>query len=150
MWEAIRRQTDMVSQLNFIIKELKGAKLKAQRAAERLREMVAESGPCGELTVLRVPLPLNPAILLAGKVCTSTRVCLWSVAQFSVVESGPCRELTVLQVSLPLNPPSCLQVECAGHMVYVCGLWFKSLWSMWGANGVAGAAATQPCQPASR
>ena len=40
--------------------------LKAARGTERLREMVSESGACGELTSIRVPLPLDPVILLNG------------------------------------------------------------------------------------
>eukprot|EP00798_Chlamydomonas_sp_ICE-L_P029142 gene29142-32360_t len=66
VWEAIRRQTDMVSQLGYIARELKVGKLKANRASQRLQEMVAESGACGELTSMRVPLPLDPNILLDG------------------------------------------------------------------------------------
>ncbi|MEW5302904.1 MAG: hypothetical protein WDW36_005643 [Sanguina aurantia] len=68
VWEAIRRQTDMVSQLNYIIKELKGSKVKASRATERLREMISETGPCGELMSCRLPLPLNPCLLLDGMI----------------------------------------------------------------------------------
>lgn len=106
VWEAIRRQTDMVSQLAYIVKELKASgvcrphsqaclsgfaglvglmqgdqpsdcplhvhsqmsRLKAVRATERLREMLSASGPCEELTSVRVPLPLNPDMLLEGLV----------------------------------------------------------------------------------
>eukprot|EP00877_Chromochloris_zofingiensis_P002248 jgi/Chrzof1/12023/Cz06g18140.t1 len=68
VWEAIRRQTDMVSQLAYIIKEVKGSRLKAARATERMWEMLSENGPCSELTSSRVPLPLNPHILLEGLV----------------------------------------------------------------------------------
>jgi phosphatidylinositol 3-kinase len=42
------------------------SRFKATRATERMREMVAENGPCSELTALRVPLPLNPCLLLEG------------------------------------------------------------------------------------
>jgi hypothetical protein len=42
------------------------SRFKATRATERMREMVAENGPCSELTALRVPLPLNPGLLLEG------------------------------------------------------------------------------------
>ncbi|EFJ45030.1 hypothetical protein VOLCADRAFT_40672, partial [Volvox carteri f. nagariensis] len=62
----IRKQVDLVKQLKAVIRELKSAKIKAARATERLREMISESGPCGELTALRVPLPLDPNIVLAG------------------------------------------------------------------------------------
>lgn len=68
VWEAIRRQTDMVSQLAYVNRELKVSKLRAARATERLREMVSETGTCGELTTCRVPLPLNPNIMLEGLV----------------------------------------------------------------------------------
>ncbi|GIL50816.1 hypothetical protein Vafri_6947, partial [Volvox africanus] len=64
--DTIRRQVDLVKQLKAVIRELKSSKIKAARATERLREMVSESGPCGELTALRVPLPLDPNIVLAG------------------------------------------------------------------------------------
>eukprot|EP00879_Flechtneria_rotunda_P010868 GHRR01011358.1.p1 GENE.GHRR01011358.1~~GHRR01011358.1.p1 ORF type:complete len:821 (+),score=283.38 GHRR01011358.1:733-3195(+) len=66
VWAAIRRQTDMMSQLAYITKELKMSRLKAARATERMREMVAENGPCSELTTAKVPLPLNPLVLLEG------------------------------------------------------------------------------------
>lgn len=106
VWEAIRRQTDMMSQLAYIVKDVKVrhvlgrevavsaayrpqqlsqtplthllppnffaqpqmARLKAARATERLREMLSASGPCEELTTVRVPLPLNPNMLLEGLV----------------------------------------------------------------------------------
>jgi hypothetical protein len=42
------------------------SRFKATRATERMREMVAENGPCSELTALHVPLPLNPGLLLEG------------------------------------------------------------------------------------
>lgn len=42
------------------------SRFKATRATERMREMVAESGPCSELAALRVPLPLQPSTLLEG------------------------------------------------------------------------------------
>ncbi|GIL80848.1 hypothetical protein Vretimale_9438 [Volvox reticuliferus] len=64
--DTIRRQVDLVKQLKAVIRELKSSKIKAARATERLREMISESGPCGELTALRVPLPLDPNIVLAG------------------------------------------------------------------------------------
>ncbi len=41
--------------------------VRAARATERFRDMVSESGPCGELTVQHVALPLNPNILLEGE-----------------------------------------------------------------------------------
>jgi phosphatidylinositol 3-kinase len=44
------------------------SRLKAARATERLREMLSANGPCEELTTLRVPLPLNPSLLLEGLV----------------------------------------------------------------------------------
>lgn len=44
------------------------ARLKAARATDRLREMLSASGPCEELTTVRVPLPLNPDMLLEGLV----------------------------------------------------------------------------------
>ncbi len=66
VFEAIRRQTDMLSQLQFAIRELKGSKLKAARATAKLQELVGEAGACGELTALRVPCPLDPYILLDG------------------------------------------------------------------------------------
>lgn len=44
------------------------SRLKAVRATERLREMLSASGPCEELTTVRVPLPLNPNMLLEGLV----------------------------------------------------------------------------------
>jgi phosphatidylinositol 3-kinase len=44
------------------------SRLKAVRATERLREMLSTNGPCEELTTLRVPLPLNPSLLLEGLV----------------------------------------------------------------------------------
>ena len=69
MFEAIRRQTDMLSQLQYLIKDLKGSRLRAARATARLQELVSEAGPCGELTVMRVPLPLDPAVLLDGAQC---------------------------------------------------------------------------------
>lgn len=31
------------------------------------QELVSEAGPCGELTVMRVPLPLDPVVLLDGE-----------------------------------------------------------------------------------
>ncbi|PNW88579.1 hypothetical protein CHLRE_01g035500v5 [Chlamydomonas reinhardtii] len=64
--DTIRRQVDLVKQLKAVIRELKSSKIKAARATERLREMVSETGACGELTALRVPLPLDPHIVLAG------------------------------------------------------------------------------------
>jgi phosphatidylinositol 3-kinase len=67
VFEAIRRQTDMLSQLQFAIRELKGNKLRAARATAKLQELVNESGACGELTALRVPCPLDPNILLDGE-----------------------------------------------------------------------------------
>lgn len=42
------------------------SRVRATRATERMREMLAENGPCSELTSSRVPLPLNPAVLLEG------------------------------------------------------------------------------------
>lgn len=42
------------------------SRFKAARATERMREMVAENGPCSELTICKVPLPLNPSVLLEG------------------------------------------------------------------------------------
>ncbi|KAF8067321.1 Phosphatidylinositol 3-kinase [Scenedesmus sp. PABB004] len=66
VWAAIRRQTEMMSQLAYISKELKMSRFKAARATERMREMLAEQGPCSELASARVPLPLNPAVLLEG------------------------------------------------------------------------------------
>ncbi|KIY96448.1 phosphatidylinositol 3-kinase [Monoraphidium neglectum] len=68
VWEAIRRQTDMVSQLAYIVKDIKMSRLKAARATDRLREMLSADGPCEELTAARVPLPLNPSLLLEGLV----------------------------------------------------------------------------------
>lgn len=66
--DVIRRQTDMVSQLAYINKDVKASKLKAAKAGEKLRVMIEETGPCGELTALKVPLPLNPLIMLDGVV----------------------------------------------------------------------------------
>eukprot|EP00200_Dunaliella_tertiolecta_P009890 CAMPEP_0202375868 /NCGR_PEP_ID=MMETSP1127-20130417/6472_1 /ASSEMBLY_ACC=CAM_ASM_000462 /TAXON_ID=3047 /ORGANISM="Dunaliella tertiolecta, Strain CCMP1320" /LENGTH=1054 /DNA_ID=CAMNT_0048973485 /DNA_START=2551 /DNA_END=5712 /DNA_ORIENTATION=+ len=66
VFEAIRRQTDMLSQMQYLIKDLKGSRLRAARATARLQELVSEAGPCGELTVMRVPLPLDPGVLLDG------------------------------------------------------------------------------------
>ncbi len=40
--------------------------LQVANKTERLREMVSETGVCGELTSLRLPLPLNPSIMLEG------------------------------------------------------------------------------------
>lgn len=68
VWEAIRRQTDMWSQLSYMVKELKSSRLKAARATERLREMLSEGGPCEEMTSMRVPLPLDPNIMMEGLV----------------------------------------------------------------------------------
>lgn len=39
-WQAIRRQTDMVSQLAYVSKEIKMGRMRAARATEKLREMV--------------------------------------------------------------------------------------------------------------
>jgi hypothetical protein len=44
------------------------SRLKAARGTERLREMLSVNGPCEELTTVRVPLPLNPSMLLEGLV----------------------------------------------------------------------------------
>lgn len=44
------------------------SRLKAARATERMREMLSVNGPCEELTTSRVPLPLNPHLLLEGLV----------------------------------------------------------------------------------
>ncbi|KAF6260720.1 phosphatidylinositol 3-kinase [Scenedesmus sp. NREL 46B-D3] len=78
VWLAIRRQTDMMSQLAYITKELKRLTCSAATATPAdvarqgrarhgaLREMVAENGPCSELAVLRAPLPLDPSLLLEG------------------------------------------------------------------------------------
>lgn len=38
----------------------------AVKKADRLREMISDSGPCGELSHSTMPNPLDPTILLAG------------------------------------------------------------------------------------
>jgi phosphatidylinositol 3-kinase len=58
----------MRGQLSWLTKELKTAKLRAVRATQRLQEVVSESGPLSELLTIRVPLPLDPSILLCGLV----------------------------------------------------------------------------------
>ncbi|KAK9811578.1 hypothetical protein WJX72_006428 [[Myrmecia] bisecta] len=62
----ISLQMGMVAQLRHIVQELKAMRGNSAKKAERLREMVSEYGQCGELSQIRVPLPLDPAIMLAG------------------------------------------------------------------------------------
>ncbi|GLC43266.1 hypothetical protein PLESTF_000410600 [Pleodorina starrii] len=91
--DTIRRQVDLVKQLKAVIRELKTTKIKAARAAERLREMVSESGPCGELTGLRVPLPLDPNIVLAGivpKECSVFKSAMLPLRLSFRIEALPC------------------------------------------------------------
>ena len=38
----------------------------AAKRAEQLRRMVGEYGQCSELAHVRVPLPLDPAVMLTG------------------------------------------------------------------------------------
>ena len=46
--------------------ELKTTRVRAARATQRLQEVASESGPLSELLTLRVPLPLDPRIMLTG------------------------------------------------------------------------------------
>eukprot|EP00878_Enallax_costatus_P023360 GHUV01024844.1.p1 GENE.GHUV01024844.1~~GHUV01024844.1.p1 ORF type:complete len:134 (-),score=18.77 GHUV01024844.1:478-879(-) len=57
------RQMNVATLLSWM---LQMSRVRATRATERMREMLAENGPCSELTSSRVPLPLNPAVLLEG------------------------------------------------------------------------------------
>ncbi|GMH39569.1 hypothetical protein BSKO_07467 [Bryopsis sp. KO-2023] len=66
VWDNIRRQIEMVAQLQHISKELKTGGRRSDKRTAHLREMLSENGSCGELTTLRVPLPVEPTILLTG------------------------------------------------------------------------------------
>ena len=66
--------------------------------------MVSETGPCGELTVLRVPLPLDPAILLDGAMRIGTLGFHMSFRDRDAIMSWVLRELARLRVPLPLDP----------------------------------------------
>ncbi|KAG2448608.1 hypothetical protein HYH02_006498 [Chlamydomonas schloesseri] len=100
--DTIRRQVDLVKQLKAVIRELKSSKIKAARATERLREMVSENGPCGELTALRVPLPLDPHIVLAGivpKECSVFKSAMLPLRLSFRIEAAP------MNWKAPLLPP---------------------------------------------
>ncbi|CAK0784160.1 hypothetical protein CVIRNUC_007363 [Coccomyxa viridis] len=60
---AIPRQMEVVAMLRHINSELKGT---AAKRAEQLRRMVGEYGQCSELAHVRVPLPLDPTVMLTG------------------------------------------------------------------------------------
>jgi len=63
---------------------LQGSRLRAARATARLQELVSEAGPCGELTVMRVPLPLDPGVLLDGECAQSCDLPLLNITYITV------------------------------------------------------------------
>ena len=65
LWDDIRRQIELVTQLGAVKREL-GSLRTAMKKEERLHELLSESGLCGELASLRLPLPLDPTVLLTG------------------------------------------------------------------------------------
>ena len=65
LWDDIRRQMELVAQLTAVKKEMVSLRT-AARKKERLIELLSESGLCGELASLRLPLPLDPTVLLTG------------------------------------------------------------------------------------
>jgi phosphatidylinositol 3-kinase len=70
VWEAIRRQTDMIAQLGYVVTQLKKSGLRAAKATEKLRTLLSPAdGPCGELASAVLPSPLDPSeVLLEGLV----------------------------------------------------------------------------------
>ena len=65
LWDDIRRQMELVAQLTAVKRETESLRT-AARKKERLHELLSESGLCGELASLRLPLPLDPNVLLTG------------------------------------------------------------------------------------
>ena len=65
LWDDIRRQMELVAQLTAVKRETESLRT-AARKKERLHELLSESGLCGELASLRLPLPLDPTVLLTG------------------------------------------------------------------------------------
>jgi phosphatidylinositol 3-kinase len=65
LWDDIRRQMELVAQLTAVKREMESLRT-AARKKERLHELLSESGLCGELASLRLPLPLDPNVLLTG------------------------------------------------------------------------------------
>ncbi|GFH31325.1 uncharacterized protein HaLaN_30344, partial [Haematococcus lacustris] len=68
VYDVIVKQSKLLSQLHFAIRELKGGRYKAARATARLQELFTESGPCEDLATVRVPCPLDAALCLDGVV----------------------------------------------------------------------------------
>ena len=94
---------------------MQGSRIKAARATERLREMVSELGPCSELLTSRVPLPLNPHLLLEGLVpeeCTCFRSAMLPVKLSYRLNPKPI-DWTAAQPLMP--PPSSAAAAVLTH-----------------------------------
>eukprot|EP00873_Tetraselmis_striata_P009874 jgi/Tetstr1/430138/TSEL_019971.t1 len=96
MWDGIRHQIEMIAQLAHIIRELKTVRGGAAKKAERLQEMVSESGSCGELSHATMPNPLDPLTLLAGMIPTQCTVFKSAMSPlrltFKTVPAGPAMD----------------------------------------------------------
>ena len=65
LWDDIRRQMELVAQLTAVKREIESLRT-AARKKDKLIELLSESGLCEELASLRLPLPLDPIVLLTG------------------------------------------------------------------------------------
>lgn len=77
-------------------KELKTAGGRADRKSAHLREMLSENGSCGELATLRVPLPVEPSILLTGLLPQECSVFKSAMSPLMLTFSAEPNDLDVL------------------------------------------------------
>jgi len=67
LWDALRRQSEVMAQLTSITRELAGMRGQPKKV-ERLRAMLSDEGACGDLGAFAqaLPLPIDPTINVNG------------------------------------------------------------------------------------